>query len=130
MHVPVTSPGERLECGMRLNYYEFPETIDSHTRYINGAVSLKAECLVGGQQSKGCTYLPEGAYGCRECPQFHCTDAELVIGGISVSTAKRLLKEFGGTAWTEHCDRDGGVFEVTSIQLKGNNSQFTYNRHL
>jgi len=50
--------------------------------------------------------------------------------GISVTTAKKLLKEKGGVAWTEHIDRDGGCFEVTDITLKGNNSKFKYNRHL
>ena len=50
--------------------------------------------------------------------------------GISVTHAKQLLKEKGGSAWTDHCDRDGGVFEVTDIKLKGNNSQFKYNHHL
>ena len=50
--------------------------------------------------------------------------------GISVTYAKKLLKEKGGRAWTEHIDRDGGCFEVTQIQLKGNNSKFKYNHHL
>lgn len=114
---------------MRLNYYEFPETIDAHTRFLNGAISLKAECLVGGTSSKGCPYLPTGVYWCKECPNFHCTDTETVLAGISVTEAKKLLRQFGGHAWTEHCERDGGVFEVTQITLKGNNSRFKYNRH-
>lgn len=59
-----------------------------------------------------------------------CTPDDLAIGGISVTTAKKLLKEYGGTAWTEHCERDGGCFEVTPIELKGNNSRFKYNHHL
>lgn len=50
--------------------------------------------------------------------------------GISVTHAKQLLRERGGKAWTEHCERDGGVFEVTPIKLGGNNSRFKYNRHL
>ena len=41
-----------------------------------------------------------------------------------------LLKQYGGSAWTEHCERDGGCFEVTEIKLKGNNSRFRYNHHL
>lgn len=48
----------------------------------------------------------------------------------SVSQAKKLLKNKGGYAWTEHYDRDGGLFEVTAVELKGNNSKFKYNRHL
>ena len=50
--------------------------------------------------------------------------------GCSVTMAKKLLKQFGGTAWTEHCDRSGGCFEVTPIRLSGNNSCFKYNHHL
>lgn len=49
---------------------------------------------------------------------------------VSVSLAKKLLKEKGGKAWTEHYERDGGLFEVTHIALKGNNSKFAYNHHL
>lgn len=48
----------------------------------------------------------------------------------SVGFAKKMIKKFGGTAFTEHIDRDGSVFEVTSVELKGNNSKFKYNHHL
>ena len=54
------------------------------------------------------------------------TDPEVV----SISNAKRLLKEEGGFAWTDHIDRDGGLFETSDIKPKGNNSKFKYNRHL
>ena len=54
------------------------------------------------------------------------TEAEVV----KISTAKKLLKEKGGSAWTEHYDRDGSMFEVTQIELKENNSRFKYNQHL
>ena len=59
-----------------------------------------------------------------------CTVDDRTIGGISVTTAKKLLKEYGGAAYTEHIDRDGGCFEVTPINLSGNNSRFKYNHHL
>ncbi len=49
---------------------------------------------------------------------------------VTVSAAKKLLKTEGGEAWTEHYERDGTMFEVTPIRLTGNNSRFTYNRHL
>ena len=49
---------------------------------------------------------------------------------VSITEAKRLLKTQGGYAWTEHYERDGCLFEVTDIKLKGNNSKFKYNRHL
>lgn len=59
-----------------------------------------------------------------------CTMDDSVLGGISVTDAKKLLKQHGGSAWTEHIDRDGGCFEVTEIKLNGNNSRFKYNHHL
>lgn len=59
-----------------------------------------------------------------------CEPDERVLGGVSVTAAKKLLRQYGGTAWTEHCERDGGCFEVTPITLAGNNSRFKYNHHL
>lgn len=59
-----------------------------------------------------------------------CEPDDRVLGGVTVTTAKKLLKQYGGTAWTEHCERDGGCFEVTPIELTGNNSRFKYNHHL
>jgi len=112
---------------MRLNYYEFPETVDAHTRYENGALHTEGHCQEGRDDCRGCTIF-NGWWD--ECPNFKATQAEYLVGGIKVSEAKRLLKEFGGAAWTEHCERDGGVFEVTDITLKGNNSKFKYNHHL
>lgn len=53
-----------------------------------------------------------------------------IISGISISGAKKLLKLYGGCAWTNHIDRDGGCFETTEIKLKSNNSRFKYNHHL
>lgn len=56
----------------------------------------------------------------------------------SISEAKKLLKadlkakgeDSEACAWTEHYDRDGGMFEATPIELTGNNSHFKYNQHL
>lgn len=103
---------------MRLNYYRFPETVDEQIKLNEGCgVVLKS----------GDTIYPD------TIPEDKRSLVEYVddtIGGISVTHAKRLLKAYGGSAWTEHCDRDGSVFEVTDIQLKGNNSKFKYNHHL
>ena len=52
------------------------------------------------------------------------------IISCSITYAKKMLKQYGGTAWTEHLERDGGCFEVTEIKLTGNNSRFIYNHHL
>lgn len=49
---------------------------------------------------------------------------------VSIKVAKKMLKSDGGEAWTEHYERDGTMFQVTPIRLKGNNSSFSYNRHL
>ena len=80
---------------MRLNYYEFPETVKPDILADHG-----------------------------------CTLKDRTLGGVSVTTAKKLLKMYGGSAWTEHIDRNGGCFEVTEIKLTGNNSRFRYNHHL
>jgi hypothetical protein len=41
-----------------------------------------------------------------------------------------MIKNNGGRGYTEHYERDGTLFEVSHIELKGNNSSFKYNRHL
>ena len=62
--------------------------------------------------------------------EHDCAPDDRVIGGCSVTFAKQMLKKYGGDAWTEHIDRDGGCFEVTDIATIGNNSRFKYNHHL
>jgi hypothetical protein len=41
---------------------------------------------------------------------------------VSVSEAKKQLKEKGGTAFTAFFDREGGLLETREIKLKGNNT--------
>lgn len=48
----------------------------------------------------------------------------------NIRTAKKFLKAYGGVAFTEHYDRDGGLFETSEIHLKGNNSTVHYTHHL
>lgn len=112
---------------MRINYYQFPAGVDPDTRYRNGACHQEGHCDTGRESCFGC---PICKGGWSECEHFKAIQAEDTVYGCSVTEAKRLLREFGGTAWTEHCERDGSVFEVTSITLKGNNSRFQYNHHL
>lgn len=70
-----------------------------------------------------------------QCP-FSDMETELEIepgediGGLRLATVKTLIKRYGGSGYTTHCERDGSVFEVTNITLKCNNSRFKYNRHL
>ncbi len=52
----------------------------------------------------------------------------------NVRKAKKFLRKFGGVAFTEHIDRDGGCFEVTPIEAERSNKGIAYgakyNRHL
>ena len=112
---------------MRINYYRFPENIDPYTRYKNGAAHKSAYCDTGRKNCRDCTICEEGW---QECEHFRCTEADYIVRGLTVTAAKKLLREFGGSAWTEHYERDGGIFETTEIMLKGNNSKFKYNHHL
>ena len=103
---------------MKLNYYRFPEGTPEDVLLSNGCgVVLKdgREIYPGN--------IPED-----KRPLIDHINP--VISGISVTTAKKLIKQYGGHGWTEHIDRDGCVFETTEIQLRGNNSRFKYNRHL
>jgi len=103
---------------MRLNYYQFPAETAENILLENGCgVVLKDGDTIypdsiPDEYRKLVDYIDDTVYGC------------------SVTTAKKLLKQYGGRAWTEHCDRSGGCFEVTPITIKGNNSRFTYNHHL
>ena len=103
---------------MRLNYYRFPEGTSEQ-------VLLDNECgvvLKSGETIYPCS-IPDD--------KRHLVDyIENTIGGVSVTFAKKMLRQYGGAAWTCHIDRGGGCFETTQIQLKGNNSRFKYNRHL
>lgn len=112
---------------MRISYYQFPKEVDAQTRFQNGASVLKGYCDTGRDNCRGCTICEDGW---SECSHFICTEAEDTVAGCSITEAKRLLRKFGGAAWTEHCERDGSVFEVTNISLKGNNSSHKYNHHL
>ena len=103
---------------MRLHYYQFPENSNEMDRFNEGCpVILKS----------GSKIYPESIPDDKRHLIYHIG---YDLMGISITHAKQLLKKHGGHAWTEHCERDGGVFEVTEIMLKGNNSRFKYNHHL
>ena len=102
---------------MRLTYYHFPDEVPEDVLLSYGcSVILK----------NGREIYPDNIPEERRPLVDHINKTI----NCSVSTAKRLMKEFGGFGWTDHCDRDGSVFEVTEIQMKGNNSRFKYNHHL
>lgn len=103
---------------MRRNFYRFPENSDQMDRFNAGcAVILKNGSEIYPES------IPEGRWA-----QIECIGD--IVDGISVTRAKELLREYGGSAWTEHYERDGTLFEVTEIYLTGNNSRFKYNHHL
>lgn len=111
----------------RIHYYEFPDTVGAHTRYLSGASKIKGKCKIN---RISCLNCPICSFGWSECTNFEVTVAEYIVEGITITTAKRMLKEYGGRAWTEHYERDGGLFETSPILLRGNNSYVQYNRHL
>lgn len=103
---------------MRLHYYRFPAQTDPMDRFKEGCpVILRS----------GSEIYPESIPDDKWPLIDHIGDT---LCGISIAHAKQMLRKYGGSAWTEHCERDGGVFEVTEIELTGNNSRFRYNHHL
>ena len=105
---------------MRLTYYRFPEGTPEDVLLSNGCgVILKT----GDEFFPSPAVIPDD-----KRPLVDCVNT--VISGVSITTARKLMKQYGGCGWTAHIDRDGCVFETTPIQLKGNNSRHKYNRHL
>ena len=103
---------------MRLTYYRFPEDTPEDVLLSNGCgVVLK----------DGSEIFPDSIPEDKRPLVDHINTT---LSGVSITTAKKLMKQYGGCGWTAHIDRDGCVFETTPIQLKGNNSRFKYNRHL
>ena len=103
---------------MKLHYYRFPENTDEQTRLSEGCGVIKKDGTEIFVDS-----IPE-----ERRPFVECVND--TISGVSITHAKELLKRYGGSAWTEHYERDGSLFEVTEIKLAGNNSKFKYNHHL
>lgn len=103
---------------MRLHYYRFPEGSNPMDRLKEGcAVILKSGSEIYPDS------IPEDRW-----PLIDRVDDTL--SGVSITHAKALLRKYGGSAWTEHIDRNGGCFETSEITLNGNNSRFKYNHHL
>ena len=113
----------------RLNYYRFPEGVDENTRAEHGCDKTSGCALNGDLNLESAGWKCERGWCC-DCEHICVKEVGDTLSGISVSRAKQLLREFSGSAWTYHIDRDGGVFETTEIKLKGNNSRHRYNRHL
>jgi hypothetical protein len=58
-------------------------------------------------------------------------DGSEIEEAIKISTAKKLLKEKGGRAWTEIYERDGTMCESVPINIKSNKGSYApMNHHL
>ena len=119
---------------MRLNYYRFPENTPEEVLLENECeIILKsggtviADSIPDDILKSGGTVIADSIPDDKRPLVDYVDDT---LKGLSVKHVKQLLKKYGGYGWTEHCDRDGCVFETTDITIKGNNSKFKYNRHL
>lgn len=101
---------------MRITHYQFPETMSIRE------VALATKRVLEGQED--ITEVPEDVSD-EILERNFSYDVD-----TTVSMAKKMMKLFGGSAYTQHIDRDGGVFEVTPVTLTGNNSKHKYNHHL
>lgn len=102
---------------MRLSYYRFPDGTPESVLLENGCgIILKDGSKVYANS------IPEDKRPLVD----HIDDTVL----CSISWAKKMIKESGGSGFTEHYERDGSLFEVSEIKLSGNNSRFKYNHHL
>jgi len=114
---------------MRLHYYQFANSVSDAIRVEHGCDTTSACALNMDLDLNAIGWKCERGW-CYECEHICVKDVSDTLSGISITQAKQLLKEFDGSAWTCHIDRDGGVFETTQIKLKGNNSRHKYNQHL
>lgn len=103
---------------MRLNYYCFPDDTPETVLLEHGC-----EIILKNGDTANADFIPESK-------RDEVDHIDHSIGGLSVTSVKNLIRTYGGFGWTDHCERDGGVFETTPIQLSGNNSRFKYNHHL
>lgn len=90
---------------MRITYYRLPQDLPAREQYK----ILKAE---------GFTSLCE--------PPQDMTDEEILkVLGINhqckLTEAKRMIKKYGGSGFTEWFDRDGSFTDSTALAVKGRN---------
>ena len=105
---------------MRINYYVFPKELTARQRYA------AYEEIFGGNEDWNWRRVVANNTPDELVDKWYPS----VIEACSVTTAKKLLRKFGGSAYTQHFERDGGLIGTTQIELKGNNSKFKYNHHL
>ena len=103
---------------MRLSYYRFPEGTPEE-------ILLREGCAV--VLHDGREIYPDSIPADK---RHLVAKVDTLTGPHSVTYIKQLMKQYGGCGFTMHYERDGSLFEVTDIKLKGNNSKFKYNHHL
>ena len=105
---------------MRINYYYFPDDMSPRQRY-------EAHKEIFGANED---------WNWRRVVTDDTPDELIdewyppVLEGCTVTTAKKFLRKFGGTACTQHFERYGSLFETTPITAKGNNSFRIYSWQL
>jgi len=114
---------------MKLHYYKFPEGVADAIRAEHGCDKTSGCALNMELDLSAANWKCELGF-CYECEHICTKEIDDTLSGISITTAKELLKKYGGSAWTCHIDRDGGCFETSEIKLDGNNSRHKYNKHL
>ncbi len=101
---------------MRITYYYFPDSMSVRDRVLATKQILEGKTDI--------TEVPEDI-------EDEVLDRNFPIKvDITITMAKRMIKRYGGHAFTQHFDRNGGLFETTEVIIKGNNSIHKYNRHL
>lgn len=87
---------------LKINFYRFPEEKTPRERAL-----ICKQVIENKKIAEIPTYISE-EYLNRNFPR----DVQ-----CSLPMAKKLLKNFGGYAYTEHIDRDGGLVNKTPILL-------------
>ena len=92
---------------MRRSFYRFPEDSDQMVRFKEGCAAILKDGREIYPES-----IPEERWA-----QIECIGD--VVDGVSVTRAKELLRKYGGSAWTEHYERDGTISPTSTMKTDG-----------
>lgn len=116
----------------KLNYYQFPETVDEQTRADLGCDVLY-ETYCQEEETESCYRLDlteevrvgqfRKIWNCVSCDKCK-TSVGNELGGLTITEVKRLMKQYGGCGYTTHSDRDGSIQEYTEITLGKNRKSY------
>ncbi|MDR0920641.1 MAG: hypothetical protein LBM93_15545 [Oscillospiraceae bacterium] len=116
---------------MKLNYYQFPDTVDEQTRADLGCMVLY-ETHCSEEETESCYRLhpteewrgePKKLWNCVSCDKC-VTSVGNNLGGLTITEVKKLMKKYGGCGYTTHADRDGSIQEYTDITLGNNRKSY------